>query len=108
MTHSYQYCASLPRTRKHLNAAFTHRLKKLCGKVFHIRVSEVLGHSELGDYLYVVVGRSDAKACILDLCAAYGIGSDHIDIQPNLDNPKDADESKEVIYVYLSQKKPTY
>ena len=108
MTHSYQYCASLPHTRKHLNAAFTHRLKKLCGKVFHIKVTEVLCDDELGEYVYVVISRADEKACILAICEAYGIGSDYIDIDQNLDNDEDADESKEVIIVYLSKKKPTY
>ena len=101
MTHSYQYCASLPHTRKHLNAAFTHRLKKLCGKVFHIKVTEVLGDDELGDCLYVLVGRADAKACILSLCDAYGIGNEYIDIYPSVE-----DDTKEYIQVYLSQKKP--
>lgn len=100
MTHSYQFDASLPRTRKHLNAAFVRRLKKLCGGVYHIHVTEVFGNDELGDYVYVLVSRSDEKACILSLCEAYGIGEDYIDIYPNVD-----DDSKEYIQVYLSQKK---
>lgn len=101
MTHSYQFNKSLPRTRKHLNAAFVRRLKKLCGGVYRIHVTEVFGNDELGDYVYVLVSRSDEKACILSLCEAYGIGEDYIDIYPNVD-----DDSKEYIQVYLSQKKP--
>lgn len=101
MTHSYQFNKSLPRTRKHLNAAFVRRLKKLCGGVYHLHVTEVFGCEDFGDYVFVLVSRSDEKACILSLCEAYGIGEDYIDIYPNVD-----DESKEYIQVYLSQKKP--
>lgn len=100
MTHSYQYSASLPHTRKRLNAAFTHRLKKLCGKVFHIKVSEVFADDELGDYVYVVISRADEKACILALCDAYGIGEDFITTFPHVGT------TEELITIFLS-KKPT-
>ena len=105
MTHHYQYDASLPHSRKKLNAAFTHRLKKLCGRVYHLRVVEMLANDEFGDYLYVLNKRADSKQCILDLCAAYGIGKDYIDIYPNED--MDADEGEEFIQIYLSKPKPT-
>jgi hypothetical protein len=100
MTHSYQYVATLPHTKKKLNAAFTHRLKKLCGKVFHYRVIEIFADEERGDYVSVRVDRKDAKDCIIALCSAYGIGSDYIEVYEDIEN-----EKIEYIDIYLSQKK---
>jgi hypothetical protein len=97
MTHSYQYCASLPHTRRKLNAAFTHRLKKLCGRVYRLHVVEVFDNEEMGDYLHVLVGRDDAKSCILSLCKAYGIGDEYVDVE--------SVGEKERITIYLSQPK---
>ena len=100
MTHSYQYVATLPHTKKKLNAAFTHRLKKLCGKVFHYRVIEIFADEERGDYVSVRVDRKDAKDCIIALCSAYGIGYDYIEVYEDIEN-----EKIEYIDIYLSQKK---
>jgi len=100
MTHSSQYVKNLPHTRKKLNAAFVHRLKKLCGHIFHYHVVEVFGDEDNGDYVYVLVSREDAKGCILALCKAYGIGNDYIDIF------EDIEGEGEYIQVYLSQPKP--
>ena len=100
MTHSYEYVASLPHTKRKLNAAFVHRLKKLCGKVFHYRVIEVFNDEERGDYVSVTLTRQDAKSCILSLCAAYGIGSDYIEVYEDIEN-----ENREYIDIYLSRKK---
>jgi hypothetical protein len=100
MTHSYQYVATLPHTKRKLNAAFVHRLKKLCGKVFHYRVIEIFADEERGDYVSVRVDRQDAKDCVLALCAAYGIGSDYIEVYEDIENPQ-----LEYIDIYLSRKK---
>jgi hypothetical protein len=102
MTHSYQYIKGLPHTKKHLNAAFVHRLKKLCGRVFHLHVAEVFADEEQGDYVSVRYNRKDAKDCILSLCDAYGIGSDYIFTFEDLFH-----DGYEYMNIYLSQKKPT-
>ena len=91
MTHSYQYASSLSHSKRHLNACFVHRLKKLCGRVFHTHVGEVFGHEEFGDYVAVCNGRKDFKDCVLGLCSNYGIGSDYIS------------EDGDVITIYLSK-----
>jgi hypothetical protein len=101
MTHHYQYVSSLPHSKKKLNAAFVHRLKKLCGRVYHYRVIEVFGDEGLGDYVTINIKRQDAKNNVLALCSAYGIGSDYIDIYPSeFDN-------SEYIDIYLSQENPS-
>ena len=99
MTHHYEYVASLPHTKKKLNAAFVHRLKKLCC-VFHHHVNETFNDEERGDYVSVTLTRQDAKECILSLCAAYGIGSDYIEVYEDIENPQ-----REYIDIYLSRKK---
>lgn len=98
MTHSNEFKQSLPYTRKKLNAAFLHRLKKLC-VVFHHHVKEILGDDERGDVVSVHLKREDAKKCILDLCEAYGIGDEYIDLYANEWG------NGEYIDIYLSQKK---
>ena len=97
MTHSNEFKQSLPYSRKKLNSAFLHRLKKLC-VVFHHHVTEDLGNDELGDVVHVHLKREDAKKCILDLCAAYGIGSEYISTWH--------EGEREYVTIYLSQKKP--
>ena len=101
MTHSFQYVASLPLTRRKLNARFVHKLKKLCC-VFHLHVNEEFADDERGDYVWVLNknAREDAKNCILSLCAAYGIGSDYISTYED-----EMDGEGEYIEIYLSQKK---
>ncbi len=99
MTHHYEYVASLPHTKKKLNAAFAHRLKKLCC-VFHHHVKEIFNDEERGDFVSVTLTRQDAQECILSLCAAYGIGSDYIEVYEDIENPQ-----REYIDIYLSRKK---
>ena len=93
MTHYYQYASSLSHSKRHLNACFVHRLKKLCGRVFNTRVAEVFGDEEFGDYVSVCKGRKDFKDCVLALCTNYGIGSDYIS------------EEGDTIRIYLSKPK---
>jgi hypothetical protein len=103
MTHHYQYTASLPHSKKRLNAAFVHRMKKLCGRVYRLHVVETFADEDYGDYIVICNKnkRIDAKNAILALCAAYGIGKDYIFIYDD-----EFDATKEYINVYLSQPNP--
>ena len=109
MTHSYQYAAFLSHSKRHLNACFVHRLKKLCGRVFNLHVSETFTNDNdfgeaYGDFVTIVNkhNRKDAKDAILALCRNYGIGSDYIDIFEDFDG-----NGNEAIQIYLSQPKPS-
>ena len=53
MTHSYQFCENLPHTRKKLNAAFVHRIKKLCGRVYRLHVVETFADESFGDFITI-------------------------------------------------------
>lgn len=100
MTHSYQFCESLPHTRKKLNAAFVHRIKKLCGRVYRLHVVETFADESFGDFITIENKgkRDDARNCIIGIALAYGIGRDFVSITD--------DGEREVIRIYLSQPKP--
>ena len=104
MTHHFQYTASLPHSRKKLNAAFVHRLKKLCGRVYRLHVIEIFNDEDYGDYVTIrnKNGRVDAKNAILSLCAAYGIGKEYIFIYDDEVGGKD-----EFIDIFLSKPNPS-
>jgi hypothetical protein len=82
MTHSYQYDANLPYTRRKLNARFVHNLKKLCGPKHHIHVNEAFGLEERGDIASIFIkngdNAADIESSVMKLAERYGIGSDYI------------------------------
>ena len=109
MTHSYQYAGCLSHSKRKLNAYFVHRLKKMCGRVFNLHVSETFAKDNdfgaaYGDFVTIVNknNRADAKDAIFALCRNYGIGSDYIDVFEDFDG-----NGNEAIQIYLSKPKPS-
>lgn len=103
MTHSYEFSSSLPYSRRKLNSAFLHQLKKLCGGKHGYHVFETLGDEELGDYAYVLLPyNEDGKAIATEvtaLCLRYGIGS-------NYHHTYLTNEGKFRVEVYLERESP--
>ena len=100
MTHYYQYDSSLPHSRRRLNAAFVHRLKKLVGRVYHLHVVEIFADEDHGDYVSVrnKNRRVDARNAILALCKAYGIGDEFIHVYD-----EELDDKDEFIDIHLTK-----
>ena len=98
--HSEFSCAST--SRKHLNAAFLHRLKKVCVSL-HLHVNERLNDEVLGDFVAIPIRKpnEEYKQMLISLASRYGIGSDYIDV---IDNEYTGD--KEYLQFYLDKKKP--
>lgn len=103
MTHSYQFESNLPRSRKKLNARFVHHLKCLCGRKYHLYVSETFGDDEFGDSVCVCVPKDNTtiKGEIMSLCESFGIGSDYVEVYDD-----EFEANKEYVHIYLSRMKP--
>lgn len=102
MTHYYQFSKSLPYSRRKLNSAFVHALKKLCGIKHHLHVLEYLDNDDFGAFVSVNYPLdSEAKNEIIALCKRYGIGSDYIETYEDV-----GDETKEYINIYLEKPCP--
>ena len=102
MTHHFQYDPSLPHSRKKLNAAFVHRVKKLCARVYRLHVVETFADEDLGDYIKILTKRQDELNAILAICKAYGIGDEFIFVYENEGGVGN------YINIYLSKPSPTY
>lgn len=102
MTHHYQYDASLPHSRKKLNAAFVHRLKKLCARVYRLHVVETFGDEDYGDYVSVLTKRQDELDAILAIAKAYGFGDEYIFIFD------EKEKGGKYIHIFLSKPNPSY
>ena len=101
MTHSYEFMSSTPYTRRKLNSAFVHNLKKLCGGKYGVHVFVVLNDPDYGDYVYFLhFNNAKLMEKVTKLMHRYGIGDEYIQ---RIENLFDEDESSEYVHIYLSE-----
>ena len=94
-THFYELYKRVPRSRRKRLAQFIHRVKCLCGRTYHIALSEMLDQC-VEDYLFIDSERLDEETAsklltdVTALCDKYCIPREHIE----------DDDDRIVIFLY--------